>query len=360
MSANVTIANWRTSPNNRWAFHHISNLIPVVEVPNDPKYSFLLKSAAQQINSEDFQSFIDRTDTDAIVVIQNGQVIHESYANGNDESSPHILMSVTKAVVGLVASILEHRQELDTGKSIKSILPELLNTAYQDFTLRELLDMRCGIVFDEQELLNYEAATNWNGTQTPGLHDFFRNLPARHVQRFAPFCYLSANTDVLGWAIERATGQSFVSLLSDLLWKPMGAEYPAYFTTDSKGSPRFSGGLCASARDLAKLGLLLLNNDKEDLFNNGDTDAWNRGEWGRAFSPVSSHMSYRNGWYMIHDQPSLLFAMGLYGQNLFIDKSNNLVVAKFSSWKEETDYAAFGLTYATIRNLKKMTGGSLY
>jgi CubicO group peptidase (beta-lactamase class C family) len=71
------------------------------------------------------------------------------------------------------------------------------------------------------------------------------------------FHYVSPNTDLLGWIMERATGQRYADLVSDLLWKPMGAGRSAYITVDRFGAPRCAGGFCATARDLARLGLLI-------------------------------------------------------------------------------------------------------
>ncbi len=63
-------------------------------------------------------------------------------------------------------------------------------------------------------------------------------------------------------------------------------------------------------------------------------------------------MSYRAGWYAIHDGPGLLFAMGVHGQNLFIDAANQVVIAKFSS-QDRLDYPAVSLTHAAIPELSR-------
>lgn len=52
---------------------------------------------------------------------------------------------------------------------------------------------------------------------------------------------------------------------------------------------------------------------------------------------------------MINDEPQIMFAMGIYGQNLFIDRANNMVIAKFSSWKEPIDYIALPLTHQLVK-----------
>ena len=59
-------------------------------------------------------------------------------------------------------------------------------------------------------------------------------------------------------------------------------------------------------------------------------------------------MSYRSGWYALHDAPQTLFAMGIHGQNLFVDRINRVVVAKTSSWAAPTVNLALWLTHAQV------------
>ena len=49
---------------------------------------------------------------------------------------------------------------------------------------------------------------------------------------------MSPNTDLLGWALERASGTRYADLVSQLLWAPMGAQRDAYITVDRLGAPR--------------------------------------------------------------------------------------------------------------------------
>jgi CubicO group peptidase (beta-lactamase class C family) len=173
---------------------------------------------------------------------------------------------------------------------------------------------------------------------------------------------------LLGWAIERATGQTIAALLSARLWKPMGAEDRAYITLDRKGLARCAGGLCATARDFARLGQLIVDNGQRgarqivpapvisDITDNGDADAWKNGEWGKSFASISTNMRYRSGWYLVDDQPKTMFAMGIHGQNLFIDRANRIVVAKLSSWKQRIDYVPLWATHRGFERLQRKLG----
>ncbi len=277
-------------------------------------------------------------------------------------------MSATKAVIGLVAGILEHKGDIDLNDPVSTYIPQTRETVYRDVTLRQLLDMRAGIVLSEDQQQRYDLATNWDpipaAYHSIGLHEFFTGLKHSGKSMDDSFRYVSANTDLLGWAIESATGKAMNTLLSELLWKPMGAQNEAYLTVDKDGSPRCTGGLCITVRDFARIGQLMLDDgifdSKEivplsligDISKNGDPEAWKNGQWGKAFAPISKNMSYRSGWYIIDDQPQIVFAMGIYGQNLFIDKVNKMVIAKFSSWKKPTDYLALPLTHHMVKKIR--------
>jgi CubicO group peptidase (beta-lactamase class C family) len=362
------INNWRISPYNRWAFHHVSEFIPTIGIEKEACYSKQFKSGSKTINKNLIEPLLEETETDGIVVLHKGEIVYESYAHGNGEQTPHILMSATKSVIGLIAGILEHKGEIDLNSTVSACIPVAKGTLYQDVTLRQLLDMRAGILLNEEQQIAYGAATNWEpvpqGTKQTGLHEFFTGLMDAGETTNNAFRYISANTDLLGLAIESVTGSRITSILSDLLWKPMGAENEAYLTVDVNRDPRSTGGLCATARDFAKIGQLMIDGYDQnsngiipaaviyDIVNNGNHEAWDNGQWGKSFAPISTNMCYRSGWYVINDQPQILFAMGVYGQYLFVDRINNIVIAKFSSWKEALDYKALALTHQLVEKIR--------
>ena len=126
-----------------------------------------------------------------------------------------------------------------------------------------------------------------------------------------PFHYVSTNTDLLGWILERASGVRFADLLSALLWKPMGAQCSAYITVDRLGAPRCAGGICTTTMDLARVGQLIVQNGRrngtpiiparwiEDMLGGGDPKAWAAGDLISYFGDRAMH--YRNKWYVLRE-----------------------------------------------------------
>src|SRR5437762_10448443 len=95
-------------------------------------------------------------------------------------------------------------------------------------------------------IVEYSKSTNCNalgpGERPNDLRTFLAGLKERSGPDGGPFHYVSTNTDLLGWILERASGIRFADLLSTLLWKPMGAQCSAYITVDRLGAPRCAGG----------------------------------------------------------------------------------------------------------------------
>ena len=383
--AQVTLANWRTAPFNKWAFHHVREIVPSAEIPNDPEAVTAVPMSLEDLSSLgaaddagrslDLDGFLEATDTDALVILKGGRIIHESYANGMDRGTPHILMSVSKSMLGLLAGILVDRGILDLERQVTDIVPGVKPTAYAGATVRDLLDMRAGITFDEDYLatsgtiIEYRKATNWNplgpGETESDLRAFYANLTEGDGPHGGRFHYVSPNTDLLGWIIERSAGARYVDLMSELLWRPMGAGRSAYITVDRLGAPRVAGGMCATARDLALVGRMVASDGAiegrqivpaawiADITSAGDPDAWNAGDFAALFPGVPMH--YRSKWYIERPGPSggaMLFGVGVHGQNLFVDAARDLVIAKFSSQALPLDETRIALTTRWVTGVR--------
>ncbi|MDQ7248647.1 serine hydrolase domain-containing protein [Dongia sedimenti] len=345
----VTLANWRRSPWNRWAFHHVSELVPVAMIPTDPSRAKPLPEELVVPNRLPDGASIDQvlreTETDGFLVLRDGTLIYEWYANGLGADMPHIVFSISKSISAILAGILVGQGKLDPDAPVTRYIPEVAGSAYADATVRHVLDMTVSIDFDESYLdphgafARYREAMGWNPVadpaRTPGLHPFLTTLPRGSGPHGERFHYVSPNSDLLGWIIERAGGRPYAELLSDLIWKPMGAAHDAYITIDKAGASRSAGGICTTLRDLARFGELLRRGGEgivprawiDDILKNGDRGAWTRGDMA-ALLPEGR---YRSKWYLTGNDHGAWTAIGIHGQWLYIDPQAKLVIAKFSS-----------------------------
>jgi CubicO group peptidase (beta-lactamase class C family) len=370
----ASLANWRTGPFNKWAFHHVREIVPSTDIPNAPDDAWQFEQQPDDLSSLSFthrdagyslDTFMHATDTDGLVILHRGKVICERYANGMTTNTPHILMSVSKSMTALVAGCVIAKGALDPEQRVTLLIPELAGSVYAETTVRHVLDMRVGLLFDENyfatsgPIVEYRKATGWNplgAGETPSdLRTFLTGLTERSGADGGPFHYVSPNSDLLGWILERATGVRFADLMSQHLWQKLGAQRSAYITVDRFGAPRCAGGICTTVMDLARIGQLMLQNGQrngtsiipaawiDDIFGNGDPVAWAKGDLAPYFGGRSMH--YRNKWYVARDRRTAM-GLGIHGQHVFVDRANEMVIAKVSSQASPLDA---NLTELTLR-----------
>jgi len=172
----------------------VREIVPSADIAHDPARTTVLPVApvdlsGLRVGTRSFDAFLGDTDTDAIVILHRGRLVFERYANGMAAHTPHILMSVSKSMLGLLVGILAARGVLDPDGLVTAAVPEVRDTAYAGATIRNLLDMRVGLAFDEDytatsgTIIQYRKATNWNPLQ-PGetptdLRSFYAALRER-------------------------------------------------------------------------------------------------------------------------------------------------------------------------------------
>lgn len=368
----VTLANWRTQPYSSWAFHHVREIVPSAEINNDPANVWELQRADPLVSDAQIEATLAGTRTDAVVVLHRGKIVQELYRNGMTADDPHILMSVSKSMLGLLAGCLQGKGLLELDANLTDYIPELADTAYAGATVRNALDMRVGVAFSEDYLattgpiIAYRKAANWNpvepGDVVPDLRSFQLMLSDRDGAHGGRFHYVSPVTDLLAWVFERATGARYADLMSKHVWQPMGAEKAGYITVDRIGGTRAAGGMCVTARDLARVGALMCQGGARDgqqvipeawlndIIENGDREAWKQGDFHDRFADYE--MCYRSKWYVHPGDKPLIHGMGIHGQYLFADPERDLSIAFFSSEAEPTSDHAFAPRMALVRLLQ--------
>ncbi len=375
----VTLANWREAPFSSWAFSHVREVIQTADIPNNPSDVWNLASDLQDLSGLavdgelNLKGYLDATYTDGFLVIHKGNIIAEEYRNAAGPCKPHILMSVSKSMLGALAGILVDKGVLDPAAPVSQYVPEIANTAWQGASVQNVLDMRAGIRFEEDyyatsgAIIEYRKSTGWNplepGESASDLRSFFSQVTDSDGPHQGRFHYVSPNTDLVAWIIERATGTRYADLMSEHLWRPMGAETSAYITVDRFGAPRAAGGMCVTLRDLARVGLLVGNRGKrdavqvlpeawiDDVLTNGDPDAWANGDFAAYFPGRDMH--YRNKWYIERGDNPMVFCIGIHGQNLFVLPGQELVIAKMSSRPKPLDPDVSQLNLKMISALKQ-------
>ncbi|WP_186526293.1 serine hydrolase domain-containing protein [Leekyejoonella antrihumi] len=379
--------NWLDAPHGAWAVWHLDELAPTATVSRGTGPVRALPTAAREpsvdtlpVTRQDgsettVRTVLEATDTDAFVVLQDGAIVHEEYAHDGAQTERHAVLSVTKSVVGCVVAVLAERGVLDPTAPVCAYVPELAGTGYGDATLRNLLDMRSGVRFVEAYS---DPSSDLNEMERrvvdDGLHAYLRTLPQERPHG-GSFRYRSSDTDVLGWVCEAATASPMASLMSDLVWQPIGAEADAYISCDGQGSAIHDGGLAARARDLARFGQMLLDGGTvPDVADGADTGhrtvipaRWLRDSWGvdsdirSAFIDSPGELAYPGGWYrnQMWFRPGahgdVLLCIGIHGQLVHVSRRTRTVCVKLSHWPQAVDLSR---TQDTLRVCDTI-GGSL-
>lgn len=189
-ATNVTRENWREPPYNRHAFRNVGEVLRVDRIPNAPESTWDMPSAPEPLDSFrvntgrnvtlDLETWFTSTAGDALVVFRDGKLVHERYAEGMTAETPHILMSASKAVTGLLAGVLDGRDDFSVTAPVTAYVPEMTATGFAGATIRDLLDMRAGVVMDKQIPGGYDAVVSGlPGTQ--GFHALLQSTTAPHA-----------------------------------------------------------------------------------------------------------------------------------------------------------------------------------
>ncbi|BEP55012.1 serine hydrolase [Variovorax sp. V118] len=347
-------------PAMRWSVSNFRQLMPTVNVSRGlGAPSALPQALRKDIDTLSFtpldaktpmtwDASLAATYTDGILVLHRGRVVYERYFGVLKDDGQHGAMSVTKSVVGTLGAMLVAEGTLDTNKQVADYVPELAKSAFGNATVRQVLDMTTGLKFSEDyadpkaEVWAHAQAGNplpkpKDYTGPRSYYEFLQTVQpeGKHGEGFG---YKTVNSDVLGWVIARATGRTVAQLLSERIWRHLGAEQDAYFTVDSSGTPFAGGGLNTGLRDLARFGEMLRNDGRvkgrqvvpkaavEDIRRGGDKAAFVKGGY-----PLLQGWSYRNMWWVTHNDHGAYMARGVHGQRIYIDPKAGMVIVRYAS-----------------------------
>lgn len=347
-------------PALRYSVCHMREFFPTVNVPcaQVDRYRFDVEHdyniddirflPSEQADSITWRESLDLNYVDGIIVLHKGTIVYEEYFGELDPSGIHAAMSVSKTFTGTLGAMLVAEGLLDENRTCASYIPELENSGFGSATVRQVLDMTTSILYSENyadpeaEIWDFSLAGNPfpkpAGYEGPRNYYEYLATVQQDGEHGEEFGYKTVNTDLMGWLISRALYQPLAQVLSDRIWKPMGANFDAYYQIDGSGIAFAGGGLNANARDLAMFGEMIRNNG---LFNNrqivpsevvhdimagGDQEAF-------AKSVYKKHpgWSYRNMWWNTHNEHGAFAARGVHGQTIYIDPTAEMVIVRLAS-----------------------------
>ena len=263
--------------------------------------------------------------TQALIVVKNGKLIHEKYADGFDKTSPGTSWSVAKSFYAALVGISLEKGEIGSlDDPVSKYLPQFGDDR-RSITLRNILNMRSGLEFPEDE---HERMFLFQNQLKYALSVPSEKDPGSVWE------YNNVNSMLLGEILKSATGKSASELLKNRILKPLGI---TNFTLwkDNSGNTMAYCCIDLNARDFTKFGMLFAGNGKwrdQQIVSKEFID--------ETFQTVSKFNSPRVGGYSMHwwvasndEKNKIFYASGKYGQYIFVDRENDLVVTKITKYQ---------------------------
>lgn len=280
------------------------------------------------------EAFLERTFTNALLIIKDGRIVYENYLNMGEAEDRYIGFSMSKSVTSLlVGCAVADGLIRSVDDPVDRYLPELRGGGYEGVTIRQLLNMRSGIDYKE----TYVPAAWPPGTPLASPVDYAVRYvdAAPRVGRARPpgsaFEYMNLDTAVLGWLVERVSKGTISAYASRRLWEPMGAEFDGYFLLDGPsdvGRELNLAGFNASLRDWGRIGLLMLNNGQARGRQIVPAD-WVRDSLRNGGGDSELGLGYGYQWWL-YPNSRAFSARGHLGQFVFVDPQSRTVVVKLS------------------------------
>ncbi len=347
-------------PALRWSTAHMRQFMPTINVSRglgnpDPLFKSIIAEMDQlkfvplgERNAITWLESLEKVYTDGVIVMHHGKIVYERYFGALREDGQHAAMSVTKSLTGTLGIMLVKEGLIDTAKLVADYIPELKNAAFGDATVRQVMDMTTALQFSEDyedpnaEIWQFSAAGNplpkpkdYNGPRT--YYEYLPTVKKKGVHGVA-FGYKTVNSDVLGWIIARVTGKTVAEVLSEKIWRKLGTDQDAYYSVDAIGTPFAGGGFNAGLRDMARFGQLILNNGfahGEQIIPKPAIDDIRKGGSKAAFEKANYTLlkgwSYRDMWWITHNEHGAFCARGVHGQVIYIDPKADMVIVRFAS-----------------------------
>ena len=272
--------------------------------------------------------YFDQLNTTGLIVLKNGELVFEKYALGHTEDQTWISFSVAKSVVSMLYGAAINDGYIKSVDDLASTyLPSLREGAYKDTTIKNILQMASGVKWNEDyEDTKSDVASS--PIQILDLIEYMGDLEKLH-QPGTHFNYNTGETNLAGAVLRAAIGNNLSTYLHKKIWQPFGMESEAYWMLDEADGVEY-GGCCINAtlRDYARLGLFALN---KGTLATGEQILPE--DWMQESTKPSSGANYYGYYWWLRPNNSYR-ATGIFGQFIWVDPKEELVVAIHSAWNK--------------------------
>lgn len=335
-------------------FHH-GKSVPLVAAEKP------LTQASYQVNGKQWtlQDYLKRQNVSGMLVLKDGKIAWKYLGAGNTDTTLWTSRSVGKSVVStLVGVALKEGKIHSMDDLVTRYEPDLKGTAWDGVTLKQLIQHTSGVAWNEDyanpqsdfaKLTQCEAHT--------GTYDCVRTLVSG-LKRAHPagevWSYSSGGAWLLGDVLEHATGMTLAAYLEQSIWQPYGMASDGVWHAYSKNQHDVGAhGFNATLEDWGRFGEFVLNNGRLPNGKQILPEHWvaQSADWNKAKNSVSvAHPQGLYGYQWWNNevpanaknvvpapQDSLkgsLWALGIYGQMIMVNRAENLVIVQWSTWPQ--------------------------
>jgi len=296
--------------------------------------------------SQTLDAWLKQSKTTSLLVIQDGTLVSENYYLGTKQQDQRISWSMAKSFLSAAFGVAVGRGDIESlDQKVTDYVEDLRGTAYDGATIRNVLHMASGVRFNE-DYLDYDSDINKMGRTLAlgsSMDGFAADLQEKQGNPGEVRRYTSIDTHVLSMVLRKATGKSLVEHVGSDIISKLGFEHEAYYVTDGYGVAFALGGINMSSRDYAKFGQLFLDQGKwqgEQIVPR----SWTVESVLNTAPATSKKRSFGYGyqWWVPRNAKDEFFAVGIYGQYIFIDRPNRTVIVKTSAHREFRNDGAGG------------------
>lgn len=214
--------------------------------------------------SAELLRFFDERQTCAFLVIKNGKIVYERYAENYNKGTISGSFSMAKTVNAmLIGKMISLGKIHSLDDDVKKYVPQLTQIPSGKLTIKDVITMSADIDWTESYWNIFSlTAESYYGNDLDAL---MKKLSIRSDQQQGKrWEYQSCCTQILGYIIKNVSGKTLAACADEYLWKPLGAESDALWSTDKNGIEKSFCCLNATARDFARLGQLVLQHGRWD------------------------------------------------------------------------------------------------
>lgn len=343
-------------------FRQVGDIFPTLRVrrgdqvhPLSQADQELEVSFSWQGDSWSVEDSMQRHRLTGVLVLQGDAILLERYAHGRGRNDRWVSFSMAKSLTStLVGAAIRDGYIDGLDAPLTATVPELMGSAYDGVTVRQLLTMTSGVAWNEDyadpasDVARIFAAPMVDG-ESPIL-SYLRRLPRAHAPG-SSFNYNTGETELVGVLLARATGRSLAEYLSEKIWAPFGMERDALWQVHEDGQA--TGGCCLNftLRDQGRFGRFILGGGMI-----GDEAVLPEGWLERATAPLidlGAGQGYGFQWWT---RDATFQAFGIFGQMILLDPELDLVIVVNAAWPNTGDDELRAARWALVEAVRSAVG----